>query len=58
MPSISKVLYIVKEKEIYLPIREYISGHISVRINMVANYILYMHITTVLKAYCLPVTYM
>ena len=38
-------------KEICLPNKEYISGHISERINMGAKCIIHMHITAELKAY-------
>ena len=51
--TISKGTDISKEKEKSLSNREYISGHGWERINMVAKYIVHMHITTELKSYWL-----
>ena len=51
--TISKVIGINEEKEISLPNREYISGHIRERINVVVRCIVHMHITAQLKAYWL-----
>ena len=46
----SKFIGINKGKEIYLPNKEYISGHRCKKINMVAKYIVHMEITAELKA--------
>ena len=42
-----------KEKEMHLSNMEYISGHRLERINMVAKYVVHLHITIELKAYWL-----
>ena len=50
--SVSKVIGVKMENKIYLPNKEYISVHLSQRINMVVKHIVYMHTTVELRAGC------